>query len=100
MYTQTSTGEEHYSSVDEILHWISSGPVLRPPSDSDRTEEIDVTITTPAYIPATIQYVPTTPHSQHTPFKNKGCPFRTKNVPNPTEMLPLDDSAENKGCRS
>jgi hypothetical protein len=67
MYTQTSTGEEHYSSVDEILHWISSGPVLRPPSDSHRTEEIDVTITTPAYIPATIQYVPTTPYSQHTP---------------------------------
>jgi hypothetical protein len=59
MYTQTSSGEERYSSVDEIVHWISSGPLLRPPTDLAPTNETDTDITTPSYVPATIQYVPT-----------------------------------------
>jgi hypothetical protein len=28
MYSQTSTGDEHFSSVAEILYWIATGPVL------------------------------------------------------------------------
>jgi hypothetical protein len=58
MYTQTSSGEEHLSSVDEILHWIASGPLLKPPTDLTPTNETDAYITTPSYVPVTIQYVP------------------------------------------
>ena len=63
MYTQTSSGEEHFSSVDEILHWISSGPLLQAPSISG-AQDTGATITTPAYIPATIQYVPLPTHNR------------------------------------
>ena len=63
MYTQTSSGEEHFSSVDEILHWISSGPLLQAPSTSGM-QDTGATITTPAYIPATIQYVPLPTHNR------------------------------------
>jgi hypothetical protein len=32
MYTQTNSGEEHFSSISEILQWIQSGPLLQPPA--------------------------------------------------------------------
>jgi hypothetical protein len=54
-YTQTSSGEEHYSSISEILHWIQSGPLLQPPK---LTNETEAPITTPTHVPATIQYIP------------------------------------------
>ena len=54
-YTQTNSGEEHYSSLSEILNWIQSGPLLQPPAVQNDTE---APITTPAHAPATIQYVP------------------------------------------
>jgi hypothetical protein len=31
-YQCTANGEEHYSSVDEILQWIKQGPILQPPA--------------------------------------------------------------------
>jgi hypothetical protein len=58
MYTQTSTGEEHFSSLSEILNWIASGPILQPPTLPGPTNKTDAPITTPAHVPATIQYIP------------------------------------------
>jgi hypothetical protein len=33
-YKQLTSGDEHYSSLSEILHRIDSGPILLPPSDN------------------------------------------------------------------
>jgi hypothetical protein len=33
-YNQGNTGEEHYSSITEILQWIATGPLLPPPVTS------------------------------------------------------------------
>ncbi len=54
-YQQTSSGEEHYSSLAEILQWIEAGPILQQPASHNAT---DAPITTPVYVPATLQYVP------------------------------------------
>ncbi len=47
-----------FFSVAEILNWIDSGPTLQPPAAFVPTNETTATITTPAFIPATIQYIP------------------------------------------
>ena len=60
-YQHTESGEEHFSSVDEILHWISTGPLLSPPSVPVSQNDTNAPITTPPYITATIQFVPTEP---------------------------------------
>jgi hypothetical protein len=57
-YQQTNTGEEHFSSLTEILHWMASGPLLQSPTALVPTNATAAPITTPAYVPATIQYVP------------------------------------------
>jgi hypothetical protein len=57
-YTQTSTGEEHFSSLHEILHWIQTGPVLMPPAPQAPSNTTNAPITTPPFTPATLQYVP------------------------------------------
>jgi hypothetical protein len=57
MYHQITTGEEHYSYLSEILCWIENGPILRPPTDPVSTNDTDAPITTPSYVPASIQYV-------------------------------------------
>ncbi len=54
-YQQTSSGEEHYSSLAEILQLIEAGPILQQPASHNAT---DTPITTPIYVPATLQYVP------------------------------------------
>jgi hypothetical protein len=59
-YKQTTTGEENYSSLTEILHWIETGPLLQPPAVPVPTNQTDAPITTPSYVPATVQYVPHT----------------------------------------
>jgi hypothetical protein len=60
MYTQTTTGEENYSSLTEILNWIETGPLLQPPTPNDPTNQTEAPITTPSHVPATVQYVPNT----------------------------------------
>jgi hypothetical protein len=47
----------------EILQWIEAGPILQQPASHNATE---APITTPVYVPATLQYVPfrATPSSQ------------------------------------
>jgi hypothetical protein len=59
MYTQTSTGDEHFSSVAEILYWIATGPVLQPCESLVPTNSTNAPIMTPPFTPATVQYVPT-----------------------------------------
>ncbi len=67
MYHQTTTGEEHYSSLSEILCWIENGSILRPPTDPVFTNDTEAPITTPSYVPASIQYVTNaTPHASPT----------------------------------
>jgi hypothetical protein len=58
-YTQTSTGEEHFSSLHEVLHWIQTGPALLPPEPQTPVNTTEAPITTPPFTPAMIQYVPT-----------------------------------------
>jgi hypothetical protein len=58
IYKQICTGEEHYSSLAEILHWIASGPLLRPPTPPDTVTAPGAPVTTPEYVPATLRYVP------------------------------------------
>jgi hypothetical protein len=58
MYQQTTTGEEHYSSLTEILYWIDTGPLLQPPLDPVSVNQTDAPITTPFDVPATVQHVP------------------------------------------
>jgi hypothetical protein len=60
-YRQLNTGEKNFSSLTEILHWIATGPLLQPPSVPG-SHETGLPITTPAYVPVSIQYVP---HTQH-----------------------------------
>jgi hypothetical protein len=62
MYQQITTGEEHYSSLSEILCWIDNGLILRPPIDPVSTNNTAAPITTPSHVPASIQYVTNTPH--------------------------------------
>jgi hypothetical protein len=61
MYQQITTGEEHYSSLTEILYWIDTGPILRLPPDQVSINQTDAPTTTPLHVPATAQYVPTLP---------------------------------------
>jgi hypothetical protein len=56
---QTTTGEEHYSSLTEILYWIDTGPLLQPPHDPVSANQTNAPIITPLQVPATVQYVPT-----------------------------------------
>ena len=68
MYIQLATGEEHFSSLAEIVNWIDSGPLLQPPTAMEPTNKTRAPITTPMHVPATIQYVPNekpTPASAH-----------------------------------
>ena len=58
LYKQTRTGEEHYSSLTEILNWIEIGPLLQPPLEPILTNQTEAPVTTPSYVPATLQYVP------------------------------------------
>ena len=58
LYKQTMTGEEHYSSLTEILHWIDIGPLLQPPVEPASNNQTEAPVTTPSYVPATLQYVP------------------------------------------
>ena len=60
MYKQTTTGEENYSSLTEILHWIEIGPLLQPPVQPVPNNQTNAPITTPSYAPSTVQYVPHT----------------------------------------
>ena len=58
-YKQTTTGEDNFSSVAEILHWIETGPFLQPPVGPVTANQTDAPpITTPSYVPAKVQYVP------------------------------------------
>jgi hypothetical protein len=57
MYKQTTTGEEHYSSLTEILNWIEIGPLLQPPVAPVPTNQTEAPITTPSFVPASVQYV-------------------------------------------
>jgi hypothetical protein len=57
-YTQASAGDDHFSSIAEILNWIASGPIQQPTVLLVPSNGTTATITTPAFVPATIQYVP------------------------------------------
>ena len=61
-YRQLDTGEEHFSSVMEIVSWIELGPLLLPPPTPLPDPTDDLPITTPSYVPASLQYVPIHPH--------------------------------------
>ncbi len=62
-YTQTATGEDHYSSLAEILHRIETCPLLQPPVAPCSQNQTKAPITTPSYVPVTVQFVPhPTPH--------------------------------------
>ena len=64
-YRQITTGEEHFSSVAEILNWIDSGPLLQPPTITDNNDTNGAPVTTPAHIPARLTYVPDLPMPSH-----------------------------------
>jgi hypothetical protein len=66
-YRQLDTAEEHYSSVMEILAWIEAGPILQPPPITPPNETDQMPITTPSYVPASLQYVPTRLHTAVVP---------------------------------
>jgi hypothetical protein len=57
-YVQLATGDEHFSSIAEIVHWVDSGPLLQPPTPVAPTNNTRAPITTPFHVPATVQYVP------------------------------------------
>ena len=63
LYKQIGQTEEHYSSLSEILFWIEHGPLLQPPQFPLHapTNHTTAPITTPSYVPATLQDVPRTP---------------------------------------
>jgi hypothetical protein len=67
-YRQLDTGEEHYSSIMEILSWIELGPILQPPPTPPVDQTNELPITTPSYVPASIQYVPVRPHTNLAPI--------------------------------
>ena len=87
VYRQVDTGEEHYSSIDEILFWIDTGPCLQPPPDSPYPHDTTATVTTPSFIHASLQYVP------H-PTQPIARPLPVPTVDQPTHVL----IAGNKGC--
>jgi hypothetical protein len=68
-YVQQDSGEEHYSSLTEILDWIVSGPILQAPSTIAPTNATTAPITTPLNVPATIQYVPTATRTPPMPLR-------------------------------
>jgi hypothetical protein len=78
MYTQTSTGEEHFSSVAEILYWIATGPVLQPCESLVPTNSTNAPITTPPFTPATVQYVPTQTTLATGPVPSQKVPIRSR----------------------
>jgi hypothetical protein len=57
-YRQADTGEEHFSSVDEVVFWIKTGPLLQPPTAQPDYNPLGAPITTPSYTPSTLQFVP------------------------------------------
>jgi hypothetical protein len=63
MYKQIGKTEEHYSSLSEILFWIEQGPLLQPPQFPLHAppNHTAAPITTPSYVPATLEDVPRTP---------------------------------------
>jgi hypothetical protein len=46
-YRQADTGEEHFSSVDEILFWIETGPLLKPPPTEPDLNPLAAPVTIP-----------------------------------------------------
>ncbi len=61
----------------EIFNWISSGPILQPPTVLESLNRTDAPITTPSYAPATLQYV-----STHT--------LQPDRVPTPAQTIPKE----------
>jgi hypothetical protein len=100
-YRQTDSGEEHFSSVDEILHWISTGPLLSPPSVPVSQNDTNAPITTPPYIPATIRFVPTesqpiTPSPLTLPTTQQRASRRDQRVASPSITAARDQSKEQR----
>jgi hypothetical protein len=62
-YRQLDTAKEHYSSLMEILAWIELGPILLPLPTLPPNETDQLPITTPSYVPASLQYVPARPNT-------------------------------------
>jgi hypothetical protein len=83
-YKQIDTGEEHFSSLAEILHWIDTGPLLQPPKDQTPVNTIDAPVTTPVYVPASLQYVPRIP--PHGLINTPALPPDSQANPNPSPI--------------
>ena len=95
-YRQTNTGEEHFSSLDEIMHWISTGPLLTPPTVPIAQNTTDAPITTPPYIPATIQFVPTESPPLTTSPVTLPIPRGNQRVATPPNTVASDQSKEQR----
>ena len=77
-YKQLPSGEENYSSVAEILHWIDIGPILQPPTQLVSNNTTTAPITTPSHVPSMLQYVPVpTAQPPTTATQNALSPNRT-----------------------
>ncbi len=62
---QINTGEEHFSSVSEILNWIEIGSPLQTPNITVDRNDTVAPVTTPAHTPARLTYVPDLPNTSH-----------------------------------
>jgi hypothetical protein len=107
-YTQIDTGEEYFSSLSEILHWIDTGPLLQPPKSQAPVNSTEAPVTTPVYVPASLQYIPRTPSHDHTtpallpdsqsipdprPVKKRSRANRIRQTPN---SVPIQEPAKSK----
>jgi hypothetical protein len=58
VYRHMTTGDEHYSSLIEVLYWIQSGPTLTMPTVPHPLNATNAPITTPSHASVSIQYLP------------------------------------------